>query len=101
MEMTAVPLRKRLTWVVIALLLVGQIALFSASGVLGLQRHGSEFYYLTRQAICALFGLFLMIFLGKVRYQIWYKLSYAALFATLFLVGLTFIPGIGHFALGA
>src|SRR4051794_5797372 len=75
------PLHRRILWSVILLLLIGQIMLFSATGVLGLERHGSEFWYSIRQAICAAFGLLMMWLVSRVKYQTWSKVAYFLLAA--------------------
>src|SRR5947209_1493799 len=94
-----VPPHRKIAWLVILFLLIGQIMLFSATGVLGLQRHGSEFYFISRQAICAVLGLALMILVSQLRYQVFRKLAAPLLLAQIALVGATYVSGIGHFAL--
>ena len=86
---------------VILFLLLGQVMLFSATGVPALQRYGSEFYFVSRQAVSAVLGFLLMLFLSKVKYQFWYKISYALFAFEVLLVAATFIPGVGHQAQGA
>lgn len=75
--------------------------LFSATGVLGLQRYGSEFYYVLRQAIAAVVGVGLMVLLSQVRYQFWAKIAKPLLFIEIALVAATFLPHVGHHAQGA
>lgn len=75
--------------------------LFSATGVLGLQRHGSEFYFLSRQFMGALGGIALLGFLSTISYQLWGRIAYLILGLQIFLVALTYVPGIGHHAQGA
>ncbi len=100
MTAATVPLQRKIVWLVILFLLIGQIMLFSATGVLGLQRHGSEFYFISRQAVCAILGVALMVLFSQVRYQIWAKLAPWLLGAQLALVGALY-SGLGHFAQGA
>ena len=85
----------------ILFLLIGQIMLFSATGFLGLQRHGSEFYFISRQAACAVFGVLLMIAVSHFRYQKLIPFAPVLLAFQLVLVGATYFSGLGHFAQGA
>jgi cell division protein FtsW len=81
-------------------LLFGQIMLYSATGVLGLQRYGSEFYYSIRQASCAIIGLGMMIAISHIRYQTWGKLAYLLLIAQTVLIA-SLYTGLGHLAGGS
>ncbi len=94
-------LQRNIGWVVLLLLFAGQILLFSASGVLAVQRFNSPFYYVGKQTVAGLIGLILMILLSRVRYQFWGKLSPVLLALQLGLVIATYFPGLGHQAQGA
>jgi len=96
MAATTQQLEKRVIWLVVLFLLIGQIALFSATGILGLQQYGSEFYYVIRQSACALAGLLLMFGLSLVRYQVWSKLAYPIIFVQLLLTAATLFPQFSH-----
>ncbi|NBX83629.1 putative lipid II flippase FtsW [bacterium] len=95
------PLQRQIITCVVLFLLLGQVMLFSATGVPALQRYGSEFYFVSRQALTALAGFFLMILLSKVKVQFWYRIAYGVFAVELLLVAATFFPGIGHHAQGA
>lgn len=83
------------------LLIIGQIMLFSASGVMGVQRFGSEFYYTFRQAICAAIGVVLLLILSKVRADFWRR-SAPYLFALqIILIALTLFSPLRIQAQGA
>lgn len=101
MKLTPPLLQKRITALIILFLLIGEVLLFSATGVLGMQRFGSEFYYITRQSVCCVLGLGLMFGLSRVRYQIWAKLAYFFLFVQIVLVALTYFTPLSQHALGA
>lgn len=75
--------------------------LFSASGVLGIQRFGSEFYYVSRQATCAVFGLALMILISHIPYQKLSPLAAPLLLIQIILVAATQFGPFGHEAQGA
>jgi len=95
------PLQKQITACVVLFLLLGQVMLFSATGVPALQRYGSEFYFVSRQALTAGIGFLFMLFLSRVKYQFWFKTAYFLFGLEVLLVAATFIPGIGHHAQGA
>jgi len=46
---------------VLLLIGIGLIAVFSASSILAEERYGDHYYYLKRQGVFCLFGLFLMM----------------------------------------
>jgi len=97
----SLPLQKHILACVVLFLLLGQAMLFSATGVPALQRYGSEFYFVSRQAASAGLGFVLMLLLSRVKYQFWYKLAYVLFAVEVGLVAATFVPGIGHHAMGA
>jgi cell division protein FtsW len=92
---------KQILGIVIFFLLIGEIMLFSATGVLGLQRHGNEFYFVVRQSLCAVVGIFFMLLVSRIRYQSWEKLAYPLFFVQLVLSGATCFTNLGHNAFGA
>lgn len=71
------------------LLVLGQVMLFSASGIMGIQRHESEFYYSFRQAVCATIGLLLLWILSNVKVDFWKKAAPSLFAIQLVLVFLT------------
>ncbi len=95
------PNHRKLIWLVIAFLLIGQIILFSATGVMALEKQGSEFYYSIRQGIWAIIGLVLMITLSKFSYEKLRDYAFPIMALQILLVAATRIPGIGHHASGA
>ena len=97
----SVPLQKHIITCVVLFLLLGQVMLFSATGVPALQKYGNEFYFVSRQALTAGIGFLFMLLLSRVKYQFWFKLAYFLFAAEVALVALTFVPGIGHHAQGA
>ncbi len=94
-------IQRRIIGLIIFFLLAGQIALFSATAVMGIQKHSSEFYYVIRQSSCALLGLLLMWGVAQVPYLFWKKISYWLLGGQLILVAATHIAPFKHFAYGA
>lgn len=101
MNLLAIPPQRRVVWLVLLFLLVGQVMLFSATGVMGLQKFGSELHYVSRQLSCAIAGVVLMIALSRFPYQNWRKLAWPLLLLQIVLVGATLLSPLGHFAQGA
>jgi cell division protein FtsW len=95
------PLQRKIIGLVLLFLSIGQIALFSATGVLGLHRHQSEFYFVLRQAACAVIGLSLMIMVSRVPYQKLRKLAYLLMAVETILIAFTLFSPFGHEAQGA
>lgn len=93
--------QRHIVGLVIFFLLFGQIALFSATAVMGIQKHASEFYYVLRQAGCAVLGLLIMIGISRIPYQFWRKASYWLLGVQIFLIAATHVGPFRHFAYGA
>lgn len=93
--------QQKIVWLVVILFLLGEMMLFSATGVLGIQKHHSEFYYLTRQGIAGLTGFCLMILLSRVPYQIWQRLAFPLLAAQIILLAATHFSPFTREALGA
>ena len=93
--------QRRIILLTFFFLLIGQIALFSATAVMGIQKHASEFYYVMRQASCGLIGLLLMWGTSKIPYQKWRKFSYVLVFAQIGLLVATHVGPFRHFAYGA
>lgn len=81
---------------VIILVVIGLLAVSSASVVLSFDRFGNNFYYLRNQLIFAVVGLVAMAFTAMVDYRFWRKMAYPLMLVTLFLLVAVLIPGIGR-----
>jgi len=86
---------------VLLLIGIGLIAVFSASSILAEERYGDHYYYLKRQGVFCLFGLFLMILVKNVNYLLYKRLVYFFLGLSLLLLILLFVPGFGVKVAGA
>lgn len=86
---------------VIMLILFGIIMIYSASSIWADYKFNDSFYYVKRQSIFALIGVFLMIFVSKIDYNIYYKKSNTILITCLILLILVAIPGIGSIRNGS
>ncbi|MBM4286543.1 MAG: putative lipid II flippase FtsW [Deltaproteobacteria bacterium] len=80
-----------------ALLLVGLglVVVFSASGVLASDRYHDPAFFLKKQVIYAALGIGLMLVVARIPYQLYNRLVYIILFASLITLILVLIPGIG------
>ncbi len=83
------------------LLLVGLIALFSASYSNALYTQGSATYFIARQLKWAAGGLIAMFLLSKWDYHDYKYLTIPAIAISVFLLILVLIPGVGTTTKGA
>ena len=82
----------------IAVLLIcafGLVMLFSASYYYAQQKYGDGTYFLKRQLVFFAVGLALMLLLSHLKFKVWQKLALPGYIATIVVLGLTLIPGIG------
>ncbi len=78
------------------ILLFGLVVLSSASGPMGYQKFGDNYHYVKHQLVYGLLpGIFLLLVCLKINYSFWRKRALILLGASLFLLLLVFIPGIG------
>ena len=86
---------------VLLLIGIGLIAVFSASSILAEERYGDHYYYLKRQGVFCLFGLFLMMLAKNINYLLYRRLVYFFLGLSLILLLLLFVPDLGVKVAGA
>jgi len=78
------------------LLVFGLLMLMSASGPVAIQRTGDSLYYVKRQILNGILpGLMLFWLLAIVDYRKWKPLAFFALLASIGLLVMVYIPGIG------
>ena len=77
------------------LLIVGMLAVYSASFAVGYHEYGDTNYFITRQAIFALIGLGAMVFFMRMDYNRLRRISLPLLLIALFALILVLIPGVG------
>lgn len=80
---------------------LGLVMVFSSSSVLAQKRYGDPYYFLMPQVAYVLAGLLLMFVVKGIPYQLYARLAYVLLFATIVGLILVLIPGVGHRAGGA
>lgn len=80
----------------IGLLSMGLMMVASASMVISDRLYDEPFYYLLHQSVYLLLGIVLSWYLFRFRITQWTQVSAALLLASLLLLALVLIPGIGH-----
>lgn len=86
---------------VLALLGLGVIMVYSSSAVSAYVNYDDSYYFLKRQLIWASLGILAMLLTMNVDYHVWRKLAKPVLLATLLLLILVLIPGLGKVVNGA
>lgn len=86
---------------VILLILFGIVMIYSASSIWAEYKFNDSFYYIKRQLIFAVIGIFLMILVSKIDYNLYYKKANVILVSCLILLILVLIPGIGSIRNGS
>ena len=86
---------------VLALCGIGLVMVLSASSVLAASRYHDAFHLFKRQCLSLGLGLGLMTLCRFLPLGFYRRLAYPALIASLILLGLVLIPGLGHQAGGA
>ncbi len=81
---------------VLILLGLGQVMLFSASSITAEDAHGYPYFYLQRQAGWALLGLVVLLVCSRIHYRVWYRLAGPIFIATVVLLALVLVPGLGE-----
>lgn len=86
---------------VIALLAIGVVMVYSSSAVAARVNFDDSYYFLKRQLVWAVLGLLAMLFTLSVDYHAWRGLAKPIMIATLFLLVLVLVPGLGKVVNGA
>jgi len=90
-----------LFFAVIALLAIGVVMVYSASAVSAYVNFNDSYYFLKRQLVWATLGLMAMILTMNMDYHVWQKLSKPIMIATIILLILVLVPGLGRVVNGA
>ena len=80
---------------VVILSLFGLMMIYSSSCVWAEYKFNNSYHYVINQFIFFIIGLFIMIFISKIDYKIYYKYSNIILFICFILLVLVLIPGVG------
>ena len=78
---------------VVLLVTIGVIMVFSSSYARAYFKEGNSTYYFARQAIFAVLGIGVMLFVSRVNYQLWRSVSFLVLAGTVFFLLLVPIFG--------
>ena len=95
------PLFLGITFLVVVFNLLGLVMVLSASSVVALDRHGSSWYYVNRQAIWASVGALALVGVSRVEYHRWRRMAGPMLGVGVSALVAVLIPGIGVSANGA
>lgn len=90
-----------LALLVYILILIGLVAVFSASVVMSYQATGNPNFYFTRQLLSVGIGTLIFLFVSRIHYDFWRKIAPFLFVINLFLLVLVFLPGIGFGSGGA
>ncbi|MBP3501906.1 MAG: putative lipid II flippase FtsW [Clostridia bacterium] len=86
---------------VILLLALGIIMVLSASAPSALSTTGNSYFYVKKQLIFAVAGIFVMLFLSKVDYRFYKKYYWQIYFLSWIILLLVLVPGLGYSVKGA
>lgn len=86
---------------VLALVGLGNTMIYSASSIMAMEKFGSQFFYIQRQALFSIIGVLLMVVAMKIPYRLYYRLAYPILGLGLALLTLLHVPGLGRTVGGA
>jgi len=84
-----------LFFLVIAVAIFGLVMIYSASSIWAQYKFDDPFKFIKAQGLFFVVGIFLMLFLSKLDYKVYYKKANIILFCCFILLILVLIPGIG------
>ena len=89
-------MRKRLFLInVLILLFIGLVMVYSSSHIWAKYKFDDAYFFIKRQSIFAIIGIFIMFFVSKVDYHRYYEKRKSIMIVSLLLLVLVLIPGIG------
>lgn len=83
------------------ILVFGLLMLFSASVAVGIERFGDANFFIKRQLVALAFGLAAGMIAYRIDYRFWQRWSFVLLLASIGLLVLVLVPGIGIAGQGA
>lgn len=87
--------------IVAIIIIFGLVMLSSASSVEAFQKYGDANYFLKKQLISFVFGIFAFFFMSRIDYRYWKRFAFPLMIVTIILLISVFIPGLGTGLLGA
>ena len=95
------PMDYKMLAIIIILVSIGLIILASASSYYALSEFGNSNHFWVKQLFFAVGGIVVMFIVSLFDYRWYKKIAYIGFIATLILMALVLVPGIGHSAKGA
>lgn len=92
---------KGLLFLTLALTAIGIVAVADASAPQALNVFSDKFYFARQQLVWGGFGIVSLLIASKVSYKIWERFATPLFFASLILLAVVLLPGVGTSALGA
>lgn len=92
---------RQLFWLTVLLAVIGILTVSDASGPQAMAVFGSPFYFARQQVLWAIIGFIGLIIASRIHYSYWRRVAFMAGIATVVLLLVVLIPGIGTKALGA
>lgn len=83
---------------VLIMLGFGLVMVLSASSPSALSKSGDSYSYVKTQAVSAVLGIMMMLFISKINYKFWGKLYRPMYLVSILLLLAVLIPGVGHTA---
>lgn len=82
--------------VILLLLALGIVMVLSASAPSALAKTGNSYDYVTTQAVSAIIGIILMLFISKIDYRFYKKFYKILYWVSIILLVIVIIPGVGY-----
>ncbi len=79
----------------LGLVAFGVVMIYSSSSIVAMERFGDEYYFLKKQIVFAVLGVFFMFVLSKLKYEAFKNVAYAGIIVSVILLVLVLIPPIG------
>jgi cell division protein FtsW len=80
---------------------IGMVMVYSASSAVALTKFGSDYFFLRKQAMFAVIGIFALFVCRHIPFRIYWHLTYPVLIFSMVLLVVVHVPGIGYKAGGA
>ena len=84
-----------LLFIVIFLVCFGLVMVYSTSWYSAAQKNGDALYYLKRQAVFAILGLFMIFIITRFDYHFWTRFAFIAYIVSIIMQIMVLIPGVG------
>jgi len=92
-------------WILVGIMMLlslfGLLMVYDSSVSIAVRDFGNQYYFLTEQLKWLAIGCVVYFFMAFTDYKIWKKLALPGLIATMLLLLVVFVPGVGIKALGA